>query len=218
MRLALCLLISLTGQSVSVFADSANTIGDLFRQFDALDANHSGEQPGGGTISPPGPTCSLSFSATQAAIDALVRNQKPIEQKLEMLDASYRAIIEKMPRLGARKSACNARIRREIDAFAADLDALELARLARETEEITSCVINFRQRMERQEAELNALPTEEIITTKLKFNKEKKAVTDLDFKRNEFAVFLDQVDGYLTRRKFEIEQSKQINCEEGDVF
>ena len=215
--IALCLL-WLFALSLSGHANATPKIEDLFARLDAIIAQTTGNLATPLIAQEVQPACKLSLSDTASAVEALARTQPDIEKSVAVLDTAYQEIIKKMPRVGAPKNACDRRIKSEIQSFREDVSALDLRRLIKETDDVTSCILAMRQQIETEQKAFETSRSEDITALKLRFNRQMKATTDLDFKRNEFAVFLDQADGYLKRRVQEIDQSEQINCSEGDVF
>jgi len=195
---------------------AASQLDELFQKFDQLTTS---TQDNASQPSPvPVPACAMSFAEAHQTIEALAQKQGPLEKKVSELDARFKTIITDMPRVGAPDEACTNRMQRDIDSFREDVEALHINSLRAPVDDMIACVVSFRQRLSEKTQQLETSQSDNQIAEKLKLNKQKKAITDLDFKRNELAVFLDQVDGFLTRRLSEIRESEEINCSEGDVF
>lgn len=202
-------------------AQASQQIDELFQQFDQLAATapdiRTPENPENPEVQT-SPTCTMHFADAHQKINALVQVQGPLEKKVLDLNERFYTIIAAMPRVGANEGACTKRMQRDIASFREDIAALQLDAMREPVEAMIGCVVSFRQQVTEKEQHLETSQSNNQIAEKLKLNKQKKAITDLDFKRNELAVFLDQVDGRLTRRLSEIAESEEINCSEGDVF
>lgn len=184
----------------------------LFEKFDQL----AGAAPQVKVPTTTAPSCGLSFGEMRKKVDEYVQARAGIEREASALNERYKAIIADMPRVGARDGACNKRMTRDIEKFRDEIAALNLASMSTPINDMVGCIVSFRQKVAEKEQEFAT--TEVATSDKIKLSKQKKAITDLDYKRSEVAVFLDQVEGFLSRRLSEIEESEQINCSEGDAF
>lgn len=197
---------------------AASQLDELFQQFDQLTTSTQDNASPPSPVPVPAPACTMSFAEAHQTLEALAQKQGPLEKKVSELDSRFKKIITDMPRVGAPDEACTNRIQRNIDSFREDVETLQINNLRAPVDDMIACVVSFRQRLSEKTQQLETSQSDNQIAEKLKLNKQKKAITDLDFKRNELAVFLDQVDGFLTRRLSEIGESEEINCSEGDVF
>ena len=199
------------------FASATTQIDSLFEQFDEL-ATIQHQDPLSPELAPRIELdCALKFTEARQKIDDLSRLKKPIEKKVSDLNDRYQTILNKMPRVGATKGACTSRMLRDIEGFRSDVTDLNLEALKQPVDDTLNCIINFRQNVAEQERLFKANENSSIAAT-LKLNNRKKELTDMDTKRNDLAVFLGQIEGFLARRLSEISDSEQINCIEGDVF
>ena len=155
--------------------------------------------------------CALTFAEARQKIDDLSLRTNPIEQKVTDLNDRHRAILDKMPRVGAAEGACTSRLRRDIEGFRSNIDRLDLESLKQPVDNLLNCIVNFRQENVEQERQLEADKNSSIAAS-IKLSNRKKIVTDMDHKRNEFAVFLGQIESFLDRRLFELSVSEEINC------
>ena len=199
------------------FASATTQIDSLFEQFDEL-AIIQFQDPSTPELAPRTELdCALKFAEARKKIEDMSRLKKPIEKKVSDLNDRYRSILIKMPRVGATKGACTSRMLRDIEGFRSDVADLNLEALKQPVDDTLNCIINFRQNVAEQERLVKANENSSIAAS-LKLNNRKKDLTDMDTKRNEIAVFLGQIEGFLARRLSEISDSEQINCIEGDVF
>ena len=157
-------------------------------------------------------SCALTIGEAQQKIDDLSRQKRPIEKRVTDLNDRHSSILDKMPIVGAAtKGACTSRVQRDIEDFRSDVADLNLEALKQPVDDMFSCIMNFRQENSEQERQLKASKIRSN-AAKIKLNNRTKVVTDMDTKRNDFAIFLGQIEGFLERRLYEISESEQINC------